>query len=173
MIQHLAAVDGVELDVRLEITAVAKNGFDEAKLRTISENAQTLKFEQSGFEAEQDHAGTGPSSCAVWAEVAVQGRPAVRCPNRHLVGRIIKHSVGSPLLLDMPKRRREDWKQVSERPMLTTHCGVCKRAVSKATDMVKERVDRLIDDKWEHKNQYVLPFLITSEDWAQTAYTAS
>ena len=96
----------------------------------------------------------------------------LQCPNRHLVGRIIKHSVVSPLLLDMPKRLREDWKQVSERPMLTTHCGVCKRAVSKATDTVKERVDRLIDDEWEHKNQYVLPFLITSEDWAQTAYTA-
>ena len=43
--------------------------------------------------------------------------------------------------------------------MLTTHCGVCKRAVSKATDTVKERVDRLFDDEWEHKNQYVLPFL--------------
>ena len=96
----------------------------------------------------------------------------LQCPNRHLVGRIIKHSVGSPLLLDMPKQLREDWKQVSVRPMLTTHCGVCKRAVSKATDTVKERVDRLSDDEWEHKNQYVLPFLITSEDWAQTAYTA-
>ena len=56
--------------------------------------------------------------------------------------------------------------------MLTTHCGVCRRAVSKATDTVKERVDRLIDDEWEHKSPYVLPFLITSEDWAQTAYTA-
>ena len=44
--------------------------------------------------------------------------------------------------------------------------------VSKATDTLKERVDSLIDDQWEHKNQYVLPFLITSEDWAQTAYTA-
>ena len=76
--------------------------------------------------------------------------------------------MGSPLLLDMPKRLREDWKQVSERPMLTTHCGVCKRAVSKATDTVKERVDSLSDDEWEHKSQYVLPFLITSEDWAQT-----
>jgi predicted AAA+ superfamily ATPase len=52
VIQHLAAVDGVELEVRLEISAVAKDGFDEAKVRTISENAQTLKFDQSGFEAE-------------------------------------------------------------------------------------------------------------------------
>lgn len=52
MIQHLAAVDGVELEVRLEISAVAENGFDEAKVRTVSENAQTLKFDQSGFEAE-------------------------------------------------------------------------------------------------------------------------
>jgi hypothetical protein len=52
VIQHLAAVDGVELEVRLEITAVANKGFDEAKVRTVSENAQTLKFDQSGFEAE-------------------------------------------------------------------------------------------------------------------------
>ena len=56
--------------------------------------------------------------------------------------------------------------------MLTTHCRVCKRAVSKATETVKQRIDRLIDDEGEHTNQYVLPFLITSEDWAQTAYTA-
>jgi hypothetical protein len=52
VIQHLAAVDGVQLEVRLEITATANSGFDEAKVRTIKENAQTLKFEQSGFEAE-------------------------------------------------------------------------------------------------------------------------
>ena len=43
VIQHLATVDGVELQVRLEITAVANKGFDEAKVRTIAENAQTLK----------------------------------------------------------------------------------------------------------------------------------
>lgn len=29
-----------------------QNGFDEAKVRTVSENAQTLKFDQSGFEDE-------------------------------------------------------------------------------------------------------------------------
>jgi hypothetical protein len=40
------------LEVRLEISAVAKDGFDEAKVRTVSENAQTLKFDQSGFEAQ-------------------------------------------------------------------------------------------------------------------------
>lgn len=52
VIQHLAAVDGVQLEVRLEITAVADNGFDESKVRTIRENSQTLRFEQSAFEAE-------------------------------------------------------------------------------------------------------------------------
>jgi hypothetical protein len=31
---------------------VAKDGFDEAKVRTVGENAQTLKFDQSGFEDE-------------------------------------------------------------------------------------------------------------------------
>ena len=46
----------------------------------------------------------------------------LQCPNRHLVGRIIKHSVVSPLLLDMPKRLREDWKQVSEPTPLHERC---------------------------------------------------
>jgi hypothetical protein len=50
--QHLAAVGGVDLEVRLEITAVAKDGFDGDKARTIRENAHKLKFEQSGFEAD-------------------------------------------------------------------------------------------------------------------------
>jgi hypothetical protein len=52
VIQHLAAVNGAEMEVQLEISAIAKDGFDEAKVRTVSENAQTLKFEQSGFEAD-------------------------------------------------------------------------------------------------------------------------
>ncbi|WP_231390207.1 ATP-binding protein [Nocardia sp. CNY236] len=50
VIQHLAAADGVGLEVRLEITAVTENGFDEAKIRTVSENANTLQFERSEFD---------------------------------------------------------------------------------------------------------------------------
>lgn len=43
-------MDGVEIEVRIEVTATAPDGFDEAKVRTVSENAAVLKFEQSGFE---------------------------------------------------------------------------------------------------------------------------
>ncbi|WP_200172468.1 DUF499 domain-containing protein [Tomitella cavernea] len=50
VIQNLAAVDGVHLEVRLEITATAPGGFDESTVRTVGENANTLKFDQSGFE---------------------------------------------------------------------------------------------------------------------------
>lgn len=46
----LAAADGVELKVTVEIEATTADGFDEAKVRTVSENASTLKFEESGFE---------------------------------------------------------------------------------------------------------------------------
>ena len=41
---------GVNLTVRIEIEATADHGFDESKVRTVSENARTLKFDQSGFE---------------------------------------------------------------------------------------------------------------------------
>jgi len=46
----LAAADGVDLKVTVEVEATNPEGFDEAKVRTVSENAATLKFEQSGFE---------------------------------------------------------------------------------------------------------------------------
>jgi len=46
----LGATPGVTLRVTIEIEATAPEGFDDAKTRTVSENAATLKFEQSGFE---------------------------------------------------------------------------------------------------------------------------
>ncbi len=39
-----------DLNVTIEIEATPPDGFDDAKVRTVSENATTLKFEQSGFE---------------------------------------------------------------------------------------------------------------------------
>jgi predicted AAA+ superfamily ATPase len=46
----LGATPGVTLNVTIEIEAGTPDGFDDAKVRTVSENATTLKFEQSGFE---------------------------------------------------------------------------------------------------------------------------
>jgi hypothetical protein len=39
----------VSLNVTIEIEATTPDEFDDAKVRTVSENAATLKFEQSGF----------------------------------------------------------------------------------------------------------------------------
>ena len=47
----LGATPGVSLNVTIEIEATTPDGFDDAKVRTVSENAATLKFEQSGFES--------------------------------------------------------------------------------------------------------------------------
>jgi predicted AAA+ superfamily ATPase len=47
---HLEAVPGADVELRLEIAATAPDGFDDDKVRTVGENARTLKFEQSGFE---------------------------------------------------------------------------------------------------------------------------
>lgn len=41
---------GTDLTVRIEIEATKLDGFDESAVRTVSENARTLKFDQSGFE---------------------------------------------------------------------------------------------------------------------------
>ena len=50
ILQPLAGVDGTQLEVRVEVTAVNPTGFDEPKRRTVSENAETLRFEPHGFE---------------------------------------------------------------------------------------------------------------------------
>jgi predicted AAA+ superfamily ATPase len=41
---------GTDLVVKIEIEATDPSGFDEARVRTVSENTKTLKFDQSGFE---------------------------------------------------------------------------------------------------------------------------
>jgi hypothetical protein len=46
----LGATPGVTLSVTIEVEATTPTGFDDAKARTVSENAATLNFEQSGFE---------------------------------------------------------------------------------------------------------------------------
>ena len=50
VIANLRVDDGTELTVRIEIEATNKTGFGDGKVRTVSENAKTLKFDQSGFE---------------------------------------------------------------------------------------------------------------------------
>lgn len=49
VLAHLRNGD-TNLTVRIEIEATTTGGFDEAKIRTVSENAKTLKFDQAGFE---------------------------------------------------------------------------------------------------------------------------
>ncbi len=41
---------GIELVVRIEIEATKATGFEDGQVRTLSENAVTLRFDQSGFE---------------------------------------------------------------------------------------------------------------------------
>jgi len=43
---------GAKVVVRIEIEATDADGFDESKVRTVSENARTLKFDQSSFETD-------------------------------------------------------------------------------------------------------------------------
>jgi predicted AAA+ superfamily ATPase len=50
VIQHLAAPEGVELEITVEISASKKDGFPDDKARIVTENARTLKFDQYGFE---------------------------------------------------------------------------------------------------------------------------
>ena len=50
VIAHLRADINTNLTVRIEIEATDSVGFDEGKVRTVSENAKTLKFDESGFE---------------------------------------------------------------------------------------------------------------------------
>ncbi len=50
MLAHLRSGENTNVTVRIEIEATDSEGFNESRVRTVSENARTLKFDQSGFE---------------------------------------------------------------------------------------------------------------------------
>ncbi len=52
VIAHLAAVPGTKLEISVEIHAANAEGFGTDAVRTVRENASTLKFDTNGFEAD-------------------------------------------------------------------------------------------------------------------------
>jgi hypothetical protein len=50
VVQHLASVLGADVEIRLEIDAKIPDGASDEVVRTVTENARTLKFDQHGFE---------------------------------------------------------------------------------------------------------------------------
>ena len=52
VIQRLTALVGCDVQITVEIEAQKPDGFDEATVRTVSENGRTLKFDSFDFEEE-------------------------------------------------------------------------------------------------------------------------
>jgi len=50
VIQHLTSLKGAKVEITLEIHATHPDGFDDHTIRTVSENGNTLKFDEHGFE---------------------------------------------------------------------------------------------------------------------------
>lgn len=50
VIKHLTAFSDADVEVKIEVSAKRDEGFDEDTIRTVTENARTLKFEPFGFE---------------------------------------------------------------------------------------------------------------------------
>lgn len=52
IVQHLNALVGADVDITIEIQAKVGDGIPDEVVRTVTENARTLKFDQFGFEEE-------------------------------------------------------------------------------------------------------------------------
>lgn len=52
VVKHLTGLVDCDVEVVLEIRATAPHGFPDSVIRTVSENAKTLKFQAFGFEEE-------------------------------------------------------------------------------------------------------------------------
>lgn len=52
ILQHLSAMEGVDLNITVEIRASKSDGFPADKVRVILENANALKFDHSTFESD-------------------------------------------------------------------------------------------------------------------------
>ena len=49
ILNHFLAKPGTEVTIRVEIEATRLDGFDDATMRTVTENSRTLKFGDHGF----------------------------------------------------------------------------------------------------------------------------
>lgn len=52
ILQHLSSLVGADVQITLEIQARLPDGAPDGVVRTVSENARTLRFENFGFEEE-------------------------------------------------------------------------------------------------------------------------
>lgn len=52
VVQHLTTLPGATVEISLEIQATVPEGAPEKTVRTVTENASTLKFRTQGFEEE-------------------------------------------------------------------------------------------------------------------------
>jgi len=52
VLQHLSTLHGADVEIRLEVQVRVKGGVPDDVVRTVSENARTLKFDSAGFEKE-------------------------------------------------------------------------------------------------------------------------
>ena len=50
IIQHLSAVQGATVELKLEVDVIAPNGIPNNTVRTVSENCRTLKVDDFGFD---------------------------------------------------------------------------------------------------------------------------
>ena len=50
IINHLSAVDGATVELKLEVEVNAPNGIPSTTVRTVSENWRTLKVSDFGFD---------------------------------------------------------------------------------------------------------------------------
>jgi hypothetical protein len=50
IVTHLVGLVGADVDVKIEIAAHVPDGVPDDVVRTVTENAKTLKFDQHGFE---------------------------------------------------------------------------------------------------------------------------
>ena len=51
VIQHLMAVDGADVELKLDVEVTAENGIPNTTVRTVSENCRTLKVTDFGFDS--------------------------------------------------------------------------------------------------------------------------
>jgi hypothetical protein len=50
VITHLSTVNNCEVELMLEVSAQATDGFTQGTVRTVSENCRTLRVDNFGFE---------------------------------------------------------------------------------------------------------------------------
>ena len=78
------------------------------------------------------------------------------CPERHIVGQIVKNFINNPIQYVPAGGPWVEWPGGQHSAETHAFCAVCGRSVGASTSLLQTKMAQLVDDEWDWQGQSVL-----------------